>query len=115
MKSGLRRGSMLCAILVLVAAVGIAPMQKLRFDAGTALALAATVTNPPAVYSIQWSFGDGGTAAGVAPTHTYTSAGTYTVMVSVLTAGGSVAQAATTATIAGTAAIAISLSGPYTG
>ena len=35
-------------------------------------------------YSYAWTFGDGGTATGAAPTHTYAAAGSYTVGVTVV-------------------------------
>ncbi len=44
-------------------------------------------TNSPA--SWVWSFGDGGTSTIQNPVHTYTSAGTYTVTMTVTNAGGS--------------------------
>lgn len=39
-------------------------------------------TDPGQFTSITWNFGDGGTGSGAAPSHTYTSGGTYTVIVS---------------------------------
>jgi PKD repeat protein len=41
-----------------------------------------------AITSYAWAFGDGGTAAGVSPAHTYSAAGTYTVTLTVTDAGG---------------------------
>ena len=41
-----------------------------------------------AITSYQWSFGDGGTASGATPTHTYASAGTYSVTLTVYGSGG---------------------------
>jgi PKD repeat protein len=47
----------------------------------------------------EWTFGDGGTATGTSPAHTYQSAGTYTVSLRVRDAFGAAATATTTATI----------------
>lgn len=38
--------------------------------------------------SVKWTFGDGGTSASMTPTHTYTSAGTYTTCVRVYSSCG---------------------------
>ena len=51
---------------------------------GTAVNFTANATDiSPAVqaagFTFSWSFGDGGTATGANPSHTYASAGTYTV------------------------------------
>ena len=40
------------------------------------------------IESYAWTFGDGGTAAGVAPTHIYTEAGSYTAQLTVTDNGG---------------------------
>ncbi len=53
----------------------------------------------PLTYS--WSFGDGGTGSGVAPTHSYAADGTYTITLVVTDATGAASDPATaTATIA---------------
>jgi gliding motility-associated-like protein len=49
---------------------------------------AATVTSLDPVVSYLWDFGDGNTATGANPTHTYTAAGSYTVSLIVVTANG---------------------------
>jgi len=48
----------------------------------------ASVTANEPIASYQWIFGDGGTGVGYNPIHTYTTAGTYTVKVIVLTVSG---------------------------
>jgi len=40
------------------------------------------------ITSYVWTFGDGGSASGVSPSHTYSSAGTYTVYLTVYGSGG---------------------------
>lgn len=54
-------------------------VKKLCFGALTEF----TLNSYQSVTSAVWSFGDGTTATGVNPTHTYSNAGTYTVSVSV--------------------------------
>jgi PKD repeat protein len=51
------------------------------------------------VASYQWSFGDGGTASTMSPTHAYTAAGTYTVQLSVTDNSGLSGSAKTSVTI----------------
>lgn len=46
------------------------------------------VTAPDPVVSYLWDFGDGTTAAGGRPSHTYTAPGMYTVKLTVITASG---------------------------
>lgn len=53
-----------------------------------------SLTDQPVTYL--WDFGDGSTGAGPAATHTYTQDGTFTVQLTVTTANGCTADAATT-------------------
>jgi chitodextrinase len=53
-----------------------------------------------------WAFGDGGTAGGQRPTHTYTAPGTYTATVTVTDAGGQTGTASVTITVTGALQIA---------
>jgi PKD repeat protein len=57
------------------------PNQTVTFTAS------ATGGSPP--YSYGWVFGDGSSATGASTTHTYTRAGTYTVMLNVTDSNGS--------------------------
>ncbi|MGZ5482172.1 MAG: PKD domain-containing protein, partial [Pyrinomonadaceae bacterium] len=51
------------------------------------------------IVSYAWTFGDGGTGSGVAPTHAYGSTGTYTVTVTVTDNLGAQASASTTISV----------------
>jgi RHS repeat-associated protein len=51
------------------------------------------------VVSYSWSFGDGGMASGVAPTHAYTAAGSYTVTLTVTDNLGAHGSASTTISV----------------
>ena len=74
-----------------VGASAPAPMFSSAFD-GTEVqfdASATTVSSGRTVASYAWDFGDGATGAGVAPTHTYSTTGTYTVTLTVTDSAGS--------------------------
>ena len=66
------------------------------------------------VLSYSWSFGDGGTATGIAPTHTYSSPGSFTVTLTVTHTSGVSATATTKANIAYPSPT-IKINGPYSG
>jgi PKD repeat protein len=57
-----------------------------EFDAGAS-------TDDLGIAGYAWSFGDGGTASGVAPTHAYAAAGSYTVALTVTDTAGQPATA----------------------
>ena len=62
----------------------------------------------------QWDFGDGSTGTGVAPTHTYTTVGAYTVRLVVVANGDSSSSASTTVDVVGNPPVA-DAGGPYSG
>jgi PKD repeat protein len=73
-------------------------------DAGSAIAFAATATDPGAAdtaagFTYAWDFGDGATASGASPSHAFASVGTYTVTLTTTDASGGSSTATTTATI----------------
>ncbi len=61
-----------------------------------------------------WTFGDGGSATGVSPTHTYTQPGSYSVTLVVTNTSGISASATATASIAYPSPTVI-INGPYSG
>src|SRR5438309_1275154 len=73
---------------------------------GTAVSFDGSGSSDPggSTLTYAWTFGDGTSGAGVKPTHTYASFGSYTVSLTVTNAGGTAsAPATTTATIANVA------------
>ena len=71
---------------------------------GTPVSFSATATSlSPAVetagFTYAWTFGDGGTSTGATPTHTYTTAGTYTATVTAKDEYGMTGTASETITI----------------
>jgi PKD repeat protein len=72
---------------------GTAPLE-VAFNAG------ASADPDGEVSSYQWSFGDGNAASGVAPSHTFTAAGTYTVTLIVTDDDGATDTAQTTVGVA---------------
>lgn len=70
-----------------------------------------------AIISYNWDFGDGNTATGVNPNHTYNSAGTYNVTLTVMDDAGVIDSAGTSATISDTAnqPPVANANGPYNG
>src|SRR5512135_1701170 len=60
-------------------------------------------TDNSGIASYHWDFGDGATGSGVAPTHNYTNAGTYTLRLTVIDIAGN--RAASTITVTATGVI----------
>ncbi len=56
-------------------------------------------TDDNGIVSYAWSFGDGGNATGVAPTHSYATSGTFTVTLTVTDAGGLTSSQTTSVTV----------------
>jgi hypothetical protein len=77
--------------------------------AGQSASFSATATDVwSAVTSYAWSFGDGATASGASPTHTYATPGTYPVSLTVTDAvGNSTTRTATTTVAAPVPAIGV--------
>ena len=76
--------------------------------ANTAIAFSGSATDPStydtqAGFTYQWTFGDGSTATTAAASHTYASAGTYTVTLSATDKEGSTGTASTTVNVAAVA------------
>jgi PKD repeat protein len=86
--------------------------------AGVAVQFSGAGSSDPdgVVSSYAWSFGDGATATGVNPMHTYAVAGTYNVSLTVTDNTGLTNTASTTATITtGSTPPVANAGGPYTG
>jgi len=68
---------------------------------GVAVNFSSAGSNDPdgSIVAYSWDFGDGGSSNSANPSHTYTTANTYTVTLSVTDNGGATATAITTATI----------------
>ena len=68
------------------------------------------------IVSYDWDFGDGATATGATPSHTFSTAGTFTVTLLVTDDGGETAKATKTVTITAPAQIRLlPAGGPYSG
>jgi PKD repeat protein len=67
---------------------------SIQFNGSTSTAVTGRT-----ISSYTWSFGDGTTAVGLTPRHTYITAGTYTVQLTVTDSTGAMDTASTTATI----------------
>jgi len=95
--------------------------------AGQAVTFTSQVTDPATPpltpYTYAWAFGDGGTSTAANPQHTYTAAGTYTVVLSVTNSRGEVGRKEKTITVVASpvnrrpvvTAIAVSPAAPVVG
>src|SRR3989449_3525158 len=66
---------------------------------GTAVAFTAAATGGTAPYSYSWSFGDGTSATGASPTHTYSKVGPYTVTVTATDSNGATSSSTQQVTV----------------
>jgi PKD repeat protein len=86
--------------------------------AGTAITFNGSGSSDPQGQTLTyaWDFGDGTTGSGVRPTHTYSTAGTYTVRLTVTNTSNLTGSATATATIAAAPKPPTAVAGgPYTG
>jgi PKD repeat protein len=77
--------------------------------AGTAVGFIPTVAGGTAPFTYAWSFGDGSTSAVVAPSHTYSDSGSFTVKLTVTDALGVSANSTLTASVSSAPSNAFSL------
>ena len=72
--------------------------------AGTQVSFNGSASSDPdgSITAYGWSFGDGATATGATPTHTYAAAGTYTVTLKVTDSSGLTASTNQSITVSGT-------------
>lgn len=69
--------------------------------AGTAFTFTSGCTTGSNIVSYAWSFGDGGTATTASPSHTYASAGSYTVTLIITTASNASTATKSVTVVAG--------------
>lgn len=80
-----KSSSSLSVTLAASVSTGVAPLATL---------FSATPSGGRSPYTLVWTFGDGSSAVGPTASHVYAYAGTYTAIVTVVDANGSVTQAA---------------------
>jgi PKD repeat protein len=68
-------------------------------NTGNAVAFTGSATGGKAPYSYSWTFGDGASATGASPTHTFPKAGTYSVTVTVTDSNSSTTTSARQVTV----------------
>jgi PKD repeat protein len=111
-----------CALLALVGCSGVGLQAPLASaggpysgTAGTAVSFSAAGTSDPQGQALTyaWNFGDGTTGAGISPTHVYSGAGTYTVLLTVTDTSALSGTSTSKATILGPPVA--NAGGPYTG
>lgn len=90
-------------------------------ESGQQIMFAASASGGTTPYSFSWTFGDGVTGTGSSVSHTYQTAGSYTVVLTVTDSGGQRASATQTVTVASppppklTASLTFSPSSPDAG
>lgn len=75
---------------------------------------AASADPDGAITAYSWTFGDGGTATGVAPSHSYAAAGTYTAVLTVTDNRGATGSRTGTITVTGPPPTSVTVSGRIT-
>ncbi len=76
---------------------------------------AAASTDPDGgITAYAWTFGDGGSATGVAPSHTYAAVGTYTAILTVTDNSGATSSTSRTITATGPPPTSVTVSGRIT-
>lgn len=78
----------------------LTPSVPATAQAGTPMAMSATVSDLWSAVSVSWDFGDGITASGLAVTHAFATSGPKTVTVTATDAAGNTASATRTITVA---------------
>src|SRR6266705_922064 len=68
-------------------------------DAGQSVSFTGSASGGTSPYSYSWSFGDGSTGTGQSASHTYSSAGTYTAILTVADSAGHAAESSEAITI----------------
>ncbi|NNF03937.1 MAG: PKD domain-containing protein [Rhodothermales bacterium] len=90
--------SMTCSVVVedpcVEAEIVSMSASNMNPDTQTSVRFSANITGSPAT-AIRWDFGDGNTATGASPSHTFSEPGTYTVTLEVENCGGTVTRTIT--------------------
>jgi PKD repeat protein len=81
--------------------IGEAPVAA-TFSADQSISGVAGATTPAAITNYAWTFGDGGTGTGQAPSHTFTSGGDKTVTLTVTNSDGNTNSYSRVYRVAGT-------------
>jgi PKD repeat protein len=75
-------------VVMLGFGVSIASVTPSPSEVGVQVVLTATVVGGTSPYTCSWTFGDGSSAAGCSATHTFTSAGNFTITVKAADSSG---------------------------
>ncbi len=84
---------------------------------GTVVSFSGSASTAPSgqTLSYAWNFGDSSIGTGVSPTHSYITAGSYTVTLTVTASGGGTATSTAAVTVTAVPVLFASAGGPYTG